>query len=41
MYIKTWKIIVGCVLALILAGIAFTSIRNYAATHYDHQYTQR
>jgi hypothetical protein len=25
MYIKTWKIIVGCVLALAIAGIAFTS----------------
>ena len=40
MYIKTWKVILGCVLAMAIACTVFILARNYAANHYDHQYTQ-
>ena len=41
MYIKTWKVIFWCALALAIACTVFVSARNYVANHYDHQYTQR
>jgi hypothetical protein len=40
MCIKTWKIIVGCILALVAAACIYLPIASYVASHYSNAVPQ-